>query len=36
VLEVFGLFIGVLQAYIFTILTVVYVAGAVRAEGEAG
>lgn len=36
VLEVFGLFIGVLQAYIFTILTVVYIAGAVRAEGEAG
>ena len=35
VLEVFGLFIGVLQAYIFTILTVVYIAGAVRAEGEA-
>jgi F-type H+-transporting ATPase subunit a len=33
VLEVFGLFIGVLQAYIFTILTVVYIAGAVRAEG---
>ena len=36
VLEVFGLFIGALQAYIFTILTVVYIAGAVRAEGEAG
>jgi F-type H+-transporting ATPase subunit a len=36
VLEVFGLFIGVLQAYIFTILTIVYIAGAVRAEGEAG
>jgi F-type H+-transporting ATPase subunit a len=35
VLEVFGLFIGVLQAYIFTILTVVYIAGAVRAEGGA-
>jgi F-type H+-transporting ATPase subunit a len=34
VLQVFGLFIGVLQAYIFTILTVVYIAGAVRAEGE--
>ena len=33
VLEVFGLFIGVLQAYIFTILTIVYIAGAVRAEG---
>jgi F-type H+-transporting ATPase subunit a len=36
VLEIFGLFIGVLQAYIFTILTIVYIAGAVRAEGEAG
>jgi F-type H+-transporting ATPase subunit a len=36
VLEVFGLFIGVLQAYIFTILTIVYIAGAVRAEGGAG
>lgn len=36
VLEIFGLFIAVLQAYIFTILTVVYIAGAVRAEGEAG
>jgi F-type H+-transporting ATPase subunit a len=35
-LEIFGLFIAVLQAYIFTILTVVYIAGAVRAEGEAG
>ena len=35
VLQVFGLFIGVLQAYIFTILTAVYIAGAVRAEGEA-
>ncbi len=35
VLEVFGLFIGVLQAYIFTILTIVYIAGAVRAEGGA-
>lgn len=34
VLQVFGLFISVLQAYIFTILTVVYIAGAVRAEGE--
>ncbi len=34
-LQVFGLFIGVLQAYIFTILTVVYIAGAVRAEGGA-
>jgi F-type H+-transporting ATPase subunit a len=34
VLEVFGLFIGVLQAYIFTLLTIVYVGGAVRAEGE--
>jgi F-type H+-transporting ATPase subunit a len=35
VLEIFGLFIGVLQAYIFTILTVVYIGGAVRAGGEA-
>ena len=35
VLEIFGLFIGVLQAYIFTILTIVYIGGAVRAEGEA-
>jgi F-type H+-transporting ATPase subunit a len=34
-LEVFGLFIGVLQAYIFTILTIVYIAGAVRSEGGA-
>jgi F-type H+-transporting ATPase subunit a len=34
VLEVFGLFIGILQAYIFTILTVVYIGAAVRAEGE--
>lgn len=34
VLEIFGLFIGVLQAYIFTLLTVVYIGGAVRAEGE--
>jgi len=34
VLQVFGLFIGALQAYIFTILTVVYIAGAVQAEGE--
>jgi len=33
VLEVFGLFIGVIQAYIFTILTIVYIGGAVRAEG---
>jgi F-type H+-transporting ATPase subunit a len=33
VLEVFGLLIGVLQAYIFMILTVVYVGGAVRGEG---
>jgi len=33
-LEIFGLFIGVLQAYIFTILTVVYIGGAVRAGGE--
>jgi F-type H+-transporting ATPase subunit a len=35
VLEIFGLFIGVLQAYIFTILTIVYIGGAVRAGGEA-
>jgi F-type H+-transporting ATPase subunit a len=34
VVEIFGLFIGVLQAYIFTILTVVYIGGAVRAAGE--
>ena len=34
VLGIFGLFIGVLQAYIFTILTVVYIGGAVRAGGE--
>ncbi len=34
VLEIFGLFIGVLQAYIFTILTIVYIGGAVRAGGE--
>jgi F-type H+-transporting ATPase subunit a len=35
VLEVFGLFIGVIQAYIFTILTVVYIGGAVQSEGGA-
>ncbi|HYB44520.1 MAG TPA: F0F1 ATP synthase subunit A [Candidatus Methylomirabilis sp.] len=35
VLQMFGLFIGVLQAYIFTILTAVYIGGAVRATGEA-
>jgi F-type H+-transporting ATPase subunit a len=35
VLQIFGLFIGVLQAYIFTILTIVYIGGAVRAQGEA-
>lgn len=34
VLEIFGLFIGVLQAYIFTVLTIVYIGGAVRAGGE--
>jgi F-type H+-transporting ATPase subunit a len=34
VMEIFGLFIGVLQAYIFTILTIVYIGGAVRAGGE--
>jgi F-type H+-transporting ATPase subunit a len=34
VLEIFGLFVGVLQAYIFTLLTIVYLGGAVRAEGE--
>ena len=33
-LEVFGLFVGVLQAYIFTILTMVYIGGAVRAGAE--
>ena len=33
-LELFGLFVGVLQAYIFTILTIVYIGGAVRAGGE--
>jgi F-type H+-transporting ATPase subunit a len=33
-LQVFGLFVGVLQAYIFTLLTVVYIGGGVRAEGE--
>jgi F-type H+-transporting ATPase subunit a len=33
-LELFGLFVGVLQAYIFTILAIVYLGGAVRAEGE--
>lgn len=33
-LEIFGLFIGVLQAYIFTLLTIIYIGGAVRAEGE--
>lgn len=34
VLEIFGLFIGMLQAYIFTVLTIVYIGGAVRAGGE--
>jgi F-type H+-transporting ATPase subunit a len=34
VLEVLGLFIGILQAYIFTVLTIVYIGGAVRAGGE--
>jgi F-type H+-transporting ATPase subunit a len=34
-LEIFGLFVGVLQAYIFTILTIVYIGGAVQAGGEA-
>jgi F-type H+-transporting ATPase subunit a len=33
-LELFGLLIGVLQAYIFTVLTIVYIGGAVRAGGE--
>jgi F-type H+-transporting ATPase subunit a len=33
-LELFGLFVGILQAYIFTILTIVYIGGAVRAGGE--
>ncbi len=33
ILQVFGLAIGVLQAYIFTILTAVYIGGAVRGEG---
>jgi F-type H+-transporting ATPase subunit a len=31
--ELFGLFIGALQAYIFTLLTIVYIGGAVRAQG---
>ncbi len=35
ILQVFGLAIGVLQAYIFTILTAVYIGGAVRGEGGA-
>ena len=34
VLQIFGLFIGVLQAYIFTLLTMVYIGGAARADGE--
>jgi F-type H+-transporting ATPase subunit a len=33
-LQVFGLLIGVLQAYIFTILSTVYIGGAIRAEGS--
>lgn len=33
-LELFGLFVGILQAYIFTVLTIVYIGGAVRAGGE--
>lgn len=35
VLQVFGLLISVLQAYIFTILAIVYLGGAVRSEGGA-
>jgi F-type H+-transporting ATPase subunit a len=34
ILQVFGLFIGVLQAYIFTILSIAYIGGAVSAEGS--
>lgn len=33
ILQVLGLLIGVLQAYIFVILTIVYIGGAVRGEG---
>jgi F-type H+-transporting ATPase subunit a len=33
-LELFGLLIGALQTYIFTVLTIVYIGGAVRAGGE--
>lgn len=33
-LQVFGLFVGVIQAYIFTVLTMVYIGGAVQAEGS--
>jgi len=33
IFELFGLFIGALQAYIFTLLTIVYIGGAVRAQG---
>lgn len=33
-LQVFGLFVGVIQAYLFTVLTAVYIGGAVQAEGE--
>lgn len=34
ILQIFGLLIGVIQAYIFTVLTAVYLGGAVRAEGD--
>jgi len=33
IFELFGLFVGALQAYIFTLLTIVYIGGAVRAQG---
>ncbi len=31
-LEILGLFVGILQAYIFTVLTIVYIGAAVQAE----
>ncbi len=34
IMQIFGLFVGAIQAYIFTMLTTVYISGAVQAEGE--
>ena len=34
VMQILGLLIGVIQAYIFAILSMVYIASALSAEGE--